>query len=704
MSDSTTKTVKIDIIADSKKFRDELKAASADSNAFNKNLKDLRKAGIKEDKGLQKIQKDAFKLGKGSGKEALKHEKQLLSAMKERSKLLSQLQKQGKAESAQFKETRKQLAEMSNLYTDIKKARVQTSGPSGRERAGSAAGRAGSWVAGKAKWGLLGIGGAAVGALASRVSSAGDAASSFYRGGIGLAGDAGVGGMDQLRAHARLGTAAGYGPEDTMNQAIGVSRATGYGNDVNTMQQFSRVGMLDTGAATGFMGLQARGGGNSNPEKSKKDLEKILASAFSTGLERGRFGEFLEGVSSLTEGAQGRTSRDVDGTAYAGLLGNLQSSGLSGFKGQRGASVLSQLEQGFMGGGGQAGQAISLRAMGFGGPGGTTSYYDAMKKQQKGFSDPNNMSAYVKQLQNEYGGDGEAAALAGNKATGLSIQTMEDLFKVVNKGGGNMNDKIAELMKSEASLEQQTLDVLKTDLADQSKLQSARQLMLVDQGAKILDDLNSMQEATNRMIDKFWPVAVKTLEIIAKTLDVVAQGVTDAYDFWTRDKEAASTPGDRAIEDAEAFIKQGERQVRTGLMDEKEFAAEVKRRRDELRDKSAIEKEAVTSTKYNLAADEYSKADRRRIESKGNDPFTQMRLKEEADAQAERKRMEASRKEAEKMLAKDKASAPQQVIVANADQVGEAAGHGVVKATKQKGQSAASIVKSSGNLTQQGSR
>jgi hypothetical protein len=573
---STTEKVEVELILKAKEFREDLKQASTDANKFNKGLKDQQKAGGKQDKDLRKLAKEANKFNKVVAKDAVNHEKELLKLM---SKRQGEMKKITNLNSKEYKEKRKQLSEVADLYTDINKTKLQVEGGGG---GGSGVGRS---MFNGLKGGFLKVAGMAVGALTQRVSDAGAAASQFRASGINLAGDRTIATREILKDIGKIGVDAGYDPQETYAQAAAMSRATGRGDQVIEGQKFARAGMLDMGQATSFMGLQARGGQGS--AESKRDLERILTNAFANGLEKGRFGEYLEGLTSLVEGAQGRTAGNVTGAEYAKSLSFLDASGQSGLQGARGAKVLAQLEQGFMSGGGAAGKAMSLSAMGFGTPGGTTSYYEAMKQMQQGFAGEKGSGNMMKMLENlkyRYGGNSESAVMAGSAQTGLSYDIMEQILDLTGDAA-TIQKKIEKLTAGAVPLEQQMVDILKGDLSEQAVIQSGRQAKLVDQGDLVVDDLNDLQESTNDMIDKYWPLAVKSLDIIARTVEIVAEAVTDAYDFWkevipnipgfggkTRDK---MTPAEQAEYDAEKLVKDLVRQVRSGTMEEKDARAQL---------------------------------------------------------------------------------------------------------------------------------
>jgi hypothetical protein len=655
---STTETVEVELVLKAKEFRDQLKQASTDANKFNKGVKDVQKAGGKQDKDLQKLAKDANKFNKGAAKGALDHEKALLGLMKKRH---SEMKKIGNTNSKEFKDKRKEATETLELYTDISKARRAAEG--GERGGGSGIGRS---LFNGLKGGALKVAGMAVGALTQRVTDAGSAALQLKAAGINLAGDKTIANTSDLKRLTNIGVGLGYDPMETAAQAAAMSRATGRGNQVVEGQQFARAGMLDMGQATSFMGLQARGGQGS--AESKRDLEQILTNAFANGLEKGRFGEYLEGLTSLVEGAQGRTAGNVTGAEYARSLSILDSSGQSGLQGARGSKVLSQLEQGFMSGGGAAGKAMSLSAMGFGTPGGTTSYYEAMKQMQQGFAGEKGSGNMMKMLQNlkyRYGGNSESAVMAGSAQTGLSYDIMEKILGLTGDSAA-VQKEIAKLTEGAKPLEEQMVDALTGELSDQARNQSARQQQLVDQGFLITDELNSLQDATNQMVDKYWPIAIKALEIIAGTLEVVADAVTDAYDFWkevipnipgfkTKTRSEMS-PEERANYDAKQVLKDVVRQVKSGTMTEAEgrsllFAESAKNdaRRAEQVKRGNLEKAQEYVEARDTTAAGHAKILNRQTASAR---YTQEVMKEQA-AQEEKNKKEREALAADRALAKE---------------------------------------------------
>lgn len=505
----------VDILADARKFREGMKEAASDVNKFDKDIQTMKKAGIKVDKDVMKISKDLKKINKVFAKESIAHEDALLQKMQKKQTILAKMVKLNKQNTKEFKEEKKAQTELLRTYTQLRKERAEATGEGQPDKI--------SKLAGWGKKALLGAGAAILYGGIQRVTGANDAYANFAKGGIDIAGS-NIRNMAQARAFASGGAGMGYSPEETMQQMAQMARATGYASDVETMQKFARAGMIDTGQATGMMGLQARGG-TKNPDAAKRDLEKIMTDAFSTGLEQGRFGEFLTGVTQLAEVAQSRTAGVSSATGAARALALLGSTKAPGLTGARGANVLSQLDQGMRTGGGPAGQAFMMRAYGWGSG---ADYHDVRKRMDEGFTGERgaeNLIAMIKQLQKEFSGVVSSEALS--EMTGLSRSVTEAVIEAVNKGGGasKVKREIETLTKKEITLEERMTKVLEGDLSQQAIRQSNIQMMLVDQGSEVNDSIIRMQDLINEAVTNIWPA-------IAGTLDVIATGVVDAVNFW----------------------------------------------------------------------------------------------------------------------------------------------------------------------------
>jgi hypothetical protein len=531
MSD-INKKVSVDLVADATKFRNEFKKVTKDAQDLGKNQANLRKAGIKEDKNLQKLTKDFLKFNKNENQQALRHEKQLASVLKQKSNILRDLHKAGKANSEEFKKEQKALKETAALYSDIKRSRTQAFGKDSKSsttvtKAGllGAAGAVGIVAAA--------VGGAIIGAVKGRITDAIDAANEYNSAAIDSLGDKnfGQGARSKVRGAGNL---AGFNAIESMKQAGLVARQTGFAGDAGTSLQLSRAAMIDQGQSAGFMGMQARGGILNMA--AKREQEKIIAAGFASGMQRGRMGEFLTGVTALSEKAQSRTAGNVGAGGYADLLAAFGKSKMSGLQGARGAQVLQQLEQGVMApGAGEAGQALVLRSKGFGTPGGNTDYYSALKRQQQGFAGDRGageLKSFIDQLQVEFGANSQAAALAGSNTTGVSLDIMEKVIKLVNGFSGDSKElkkQIGELTKGSLPLEEQVRDILNDKIAESLKMQNEITSTLVRQGQDLLPISLELKDLINKIVTSLTDDAIPVLQAIRNIL-------IDSYNFFNRDK------------------------------------------------------------------------------------------------------------------------------------------------------------------------
>lgn len=521
------KTVEIEILADAKKFRAELKQTAKEAKEFSSTSRTANKAGIKEDKTFQKISKDFIKFNKQENIKALQMEKQLQSVMKQKVHTLRDLSKQGKINTEEFKKEQKALKDTAKLYSDIKRNRVLVFGDNKKEEVSTGKIAGGAFLGSIAAQAF----GAVVGAVKGRITDAIEAANEYNTASIQSLGDKRFTPFARSQAQD-LGKTAGFTNTEVMQQAAAVVRQTGNAADAGTSLQFSRAAMIDQGKSAAFMGMQARGGILS--AQAKREQEKIIAAGFASGIQRGRFGEFLQGVTGLAEAAQSRTAGTVAAGDYAGLLAALGRSGKPGLQGARGAAVLQQLEQGVMApGAGEAGQALIMRSKGFGTPSGTTDYYQALRRQQMGFAGERGageLKAFIDQLQVEFGKNSEASVLAGSRTTGVSIPVMEEVIKLVNNFSGDSKDlkkQIAELTKESLPLEEQVRDILDDKIAESLKTQVNISNTLVRQG----QDLLPISLEIKVMIDTL--VTRVTDEVIPALL-AIRDIVKDSYNFFVR--------------------------------------------------------------------------------------------------------------------------------------------------------------------------
>lgn len=386
---------------------------------------------------------------------------------------------------------------------------------------------------GRGGMGMLGRMGGPLGMLASLLGTAGTftygAVSSKIKAGHGmqmqqqglLAGLAG-GGTNRIAMERaqNLGAGYGYGPMDTLEQARSAARQTGNARSVTTAQAFARSSMMDVGETSGVMGSLARGGTKFTGTASgagSQQMKRWLADVYSTGLDKSRAGEALTGLGQVVDVVGGRVGGDVNAKGIGDLLGAIGSTGKSGLTGKRGISVMQQLGQAIQNpGGGEHGQALMLQALGFGKPGGNTTYYDAVRTQQEGLNNPDSVYKLFGETQRQTGG-GQEQALLLSRMTNLTISQVELLRDALKDTAGmskeQRDEKIAETLKGMKPIEEQGLAETKNmaSLLEQMRNQELDTLRASREASQYL--LN-IQDTTNDYIRQFLPLAKRILEAL----------------------------------------------------------------------------------------------------------------------------------------------------------------------------------------------
>ena len=358
--------------------------------------------------------------------------------------------------------------------------------------------------------------------------------------GLAQAGLVGMGGTRRSfgqrgRTTGPGGSALGFDPIMTAGHAQMVGRATGSINAVNYAQQAGRATGMDVGEAAGFMGQlrqagygfggAAKGGGVTN--EGPAQLQKVLALGMEAGLERARVPEFLQGIGAITQAVGSQISGVVNVARISAFQSVLGRSGVPGFQGHRGAAVTSKLNQSILRpGGGEAGQAIMLQALGFGKPGGTTDYYSALKQQQKGIDDPSNVAAMFKEVYSQFGqlgvggatGNNQNANIVLSEMTGLGLQQVEDLGKIVDSGMSveEQMKAINELTKGEKSIAEQSLEAMK-EFGGEAKHAAGKMERIAsasENSYKIFREIERVQVHMLKWIDGQLPAVVKWLKEI----------------------------------------------------------------------------------------------------------------------------------------------------------------------------------------------
>ena len=393
-----------------------------------------------------------------------------------------------------------------------------------------------------------------------------------------------AGGARQL-AGGVGGANLGYGPSATFGHAIGVGRATGDINAVYRAQQFGlAAGGMDVGEATGVMGALRSGGlrfglgrefrgkeGSAGwkedqaqdlalRQRSTKELEKLIASGMATGIEKTRLNQYMQSVATAVGAAGQRTTGDVN-------LGNIQTG--FGFLARMGitdpgraGAAAQRIDQAIMTpGGGEAGQALVMGAMGFGRPGGSTSWYDAQKRQEQGFLGEGgaknlmdiakfNIQQYAPQAAPGMAGNDPRLAFANvtGREMGLgNLQFMETLNKAILSGEDDVTiqKRIEEELKKREPLEKQALKATTEGFSGVMLRLAAletRAAGIGGQTAKLVEYFQDKQYELLKYLVSFLPDIMRLIKDMAVYLKIIVEGIkgaTGASDLFRSMREAS---------------------------------------------------------------------------------------------------------------------------------------------------------------------
>jgi hypothetical protein len=467
--------VLIELQLEMKKLKGQMKEYMNTLKSAQKQVQDMTKENIKGNTEYLKSLKDLGKAQQEVSQSATKAEKQKQDAIKKTSRELQDQQKK--------------MSDMAKAWDKIKKA------PGGFGRgmvAGAGLSGLTQPISAKGAGGLVGRGiSAGVGGIANFfMSGIANAYQQFMQLGQARGGLVGLGTPGQMRAGLRAGggvggAGLGFNAMETALQARGVGRATGNIGAVYRAQQFARAYGMDVGEAGGYMGMlrqagygfggQVRGPGGQmqmTGRQGTREFQKIIEAGMISGLEKGRIGEFLQGVSSITSQLGAQLPGKINASGIAAQAAILGQSKLPGFQGARGMQLLGRINQAIQApGGGEAGQAMMLQALGFGKPGGGTGYYEALRMQEQGLNDPRNLPKVMKEVYSQLGDPAKGgrdkvnqeANLALKEMFGISLRQAEELQNIQISGVSQeeKQKKIAELMESAKPIEEQALSEMK---------------------------------------------------------------------------------------------------------------------------------------------------------------------------------------------------------------------------------------------------
>lgn len=329
----------------------------------------------------------------------------------------------------------------------------------------------------------------------------------------------------------KAGAPYGYSAQDSIEQMRGLARATGGIGLLQDIQATSRTTGMDIGEMTGFSGTLTRAGNQMKGEKGRRQFARILKDAVSTGLDDSRVGEHFDAVANMVQATAETEAGEVNTSQISGLLRNISGLG-AGFQGARGAGFLTKFDTALKGGGGgDAEKAFMLQSMGFGTPGGGTSFYDALKKMQRGIFGKGGAENFAALLQHAetVGGGGEETNYLLNKLTGATLDQIET-FRAAFSGGG-----IAGLQRAldaegdpERDVQQRLVDGVRT-FTEGARIQANLNNRLVQIGEDNIESVRQMRSAINDLADQtIVPLMTDAFRLI---VDVIAPGIRTMADW-----------------------------------------------------------------------------------------------------------------------------------------------------------------------------
>ena len=410
--------------------------------------------------------------------------------------------------------------------------------------------------------------------------------------------------MRSLKASGGAGGVnLGYGPAATYQQAAGVGRATGEINAVYRAQQFAMAGGgMDVGEATGIMGGLRSAGlkfGKGEQKESAKELGRLIAAGLATGIERPRLGAYLQNIAGTAGEVGLRTPGNVDLKNITGAYGMVAQMGIN--DPGRARAMVSGLDRMIQApGAGEAGQALTMQAFGFGRPGGETSYYDALKRQDRGFTGKGgtkNLMDMIGEVNKQYGVAGaggkgpasEEANLVLKDISGMTLDNIEAIQDLINSGKSQeeIMKKVEEIQNEGLPIEKQALAASKQGFSDVAKRIAGLEARNAGVGAKVAGAVEKVQDWQFKLLDflvtKMFPViekGMKFLEQMVGGFKLVWDkfGVGAAKVEEDQRKEARSTAAHQAMV---SHRKKWDRTFPLSPEMEQEKAAEYARIREE---------------------------------------------------------------------------------------------------------------------------
>lgn len=345
--------------------------------------------------------------------------------------------------------------------------------------------RGGAGGAGGQGGGRAFAGGMTGAAIGTAVARAGLGLWNFFVGGVqagyqnyiqygqAMGRNAGLASPRSIRRGTRgaMGSKLGFSVVDTAAMVPAMARSTGEAAPREMQQAMRATGQESGEVADVFstlrrMGFDFTGAGPGKQSTGGKEFQKLIAGGLYSGLERARLPEYFQGVQKIAEEQRNINTGVINVSDIAKQLTLLGRTGQPGLQGGAGAGVLEKFRTALMNpGGGEFGENFIRQAMGFGKPGGSTSFYDAEKMREQGItgsSGAKNIQRIMSELKGQFG-TGQEGNLALRELTGVSLDQAEKLQGIYNSGGSSDDQlsKIEDVMKASEPLEKQSLDMMK---------------------------------------------------------------------------------------------------------------------------------------------------------------------------------------------------------------------------------------------------
>lgn len=523
-------TVVIDLEVQIKKLQEGLKEAEGEIKGFTKKAGKGNKGLAKDYDALTKAVKDYAAAKKEAAKVADQAaRKQEAAAKKEQDDLKKKISMLDKIKGKLKDLSKKDLS--GGFFGGLSRG-SGLAGIYGKMREGNRLHRAGGAIGRGVVGGASALGGFFMGGMQQGYNQ-------YMQYGMARFGMTGLGfSPGQYRRGMRgAGGRLGFSPTQSATMTPMIAAQTGAAS-TGMAQQLALAGGFGpgrVGEAASFMGTMRQAGdkftGAENQAARRKDLSKAVAAGMMSGLEKSRVPEFFGSVRGLVQSQFGTAAGKVDSIGIAKQLAEMGKAGGAGFQGERGARIMGQLDSMIRRpGGGEAGQAVILQAMGFGKPGGSTNYYDALKMQQKGIRDPQNVKRVMEEVYKQRGVVEAGGSDPRNKEANLQFSTISGLsLEIVEKlkdiHASSMTDtekqeEIKKTLKDAEPIDKQALRVSKEGFAGIAKHMAGVESKMIILGSKIAP-----------MMMKFQDLQLTVLENMAKFIPDVIKLLKDIFDM-----------------------------------------------------------------------------------------------------------------------------------------------------------------------------